>query len=139
MICAPAARMKFMAKSVYEPCGVRVNDRYLLLIFLAQLPIAVGLVLESLGLAEKRNTRFGKLSGGQKQRLSIALALVGNPEVAILDELTTGLDPNARRETWDFIEGIRERGVTVILCPLPAGDGLGHAIRDRLEKAAKPK
>jgi ABC-2 type transport system ATP-binding protein len=71
--------------------------------------------LESLGLAEKRNTRFGKLSGGQKQRLSIALALVGNPEVAILDELTTGLDPNARRETWDLIEGIRERGVTVVL------------------------
>jgi ABC-2 type transport system ATP-binding protein len=72
-------------------------------------------LLESLGLAEKRNTRFGKLSGGQKQRLSIALALVGNPEVAILDELTTGLDPHARRETWDLIEGIRERGVTVLL------------------------
>src|SRR3984893_14955356 len=72
-------------------------------------------LLESLGLAEKRNTRFGKLSGGQKQRLSIALALVGNPEVAILDELTTGLDPHARRETWELIEGIRERGVTVVL------------------------
>jgi ABC-2 type transport system ATP-binding protein len=72
-------------------------------------------LLESLGLAEKRNTRFGKLSGGQKQRLSIALALVGNPEVAILDELTTGLDPHARRETWELIEGIRERGVTVLL------------------------
>jgi ABC-2 type transport system ATP-binding protein len=78
-------------------------------------PAEWGRLLESLGLAEKRNTRFGKLSGGQKQRLSIALALVGNPEVAILDELTTGLDPHARRETWDFIEGIRERGVTVVL------------------------
>jgi ABC-2 type transport system ATP-binding protein len=78
-------------------------------------PADWGRLLESLGLAEKRNTRFGKLSGGQKQRLSIALALVGNPEVAILDELTTGLDPHARRETWDFIEGIRERGVTVVL------------------------
>jgi ABC-2 type transport system ATP-binding protein len=78
-------------------------------------PAEWGRLLDSLGLAEKRNTRFGKLSGGQKQRLSIALALVGNPEVAILDELTTGLDPHARRETWDFIEGIRERGVTVVL------------------------
>ena len=58
---------------------------------------------------------FGKLSGGQKQRLSIALALVGNPEVAVLDELTTGLDPQARRDTWELIEQIRDRGVTVVL------------------------
>ena len=72
-------------------------------------------LMEALGLADKRNTRFGKLSGGQKQRLSIALALVGNPEVAILDELTTGLDPHARRDTWDLIESIRNRGVTVVL------------------------
>ena len=78
-------------------------------------PAKWGALLESLGLAEARNTRFGKLSGGQKQRLSIALALVGSPEVAVLDELTTGLDPHARRETWDLIEGIRERGVTVVL------------------------
>jgi ABC-2 type transport system ATP-binding protein len=59
--------------------------------------------------------RFGKLSGGQKQRLSIALALIGRPRVAILDELTTGLDPQARRDTWGLIEGIREEGVTVLL------------------------
>src|SRR5215831_4073872 len=72
-------------------------------------------LLDDLGLAEKRNTRYGKLSGGQKQRLSIALALVGGPEVAILDELTTGLDPHARRETWDLIEQVRNRGVTVVL------------------------
>jgi ABC-2 type transport system ATP-binding protein len=72
-------------------------------------------LLDDLGLAEKRNARYGKLSGGQKQRLSIALALVGSPEVAILDELTTGLDPHARRETWDLIEQIRARGVTVVL------------------------
>ncbi|MFI6074712.1 ABC transporter ATP-binding protein [Actinoplanes sp. NPDC051343] len=68
-----------------------------------------------LGLGEKLNTRYAKLSGGQKQRLSIALALIGDPQVAILDELTTGLDPSARRDTWDLIEQIRDRGVTVLL------------------------
>jgi len=68
-----------------------------------------------LGLGDKLKTRFGKLSGGQKQRLSIALALIGDPRIAILDELTTGLDPQARRDTWDLIESIRDRGVTVLL------------------------
>src|SRR3954454_13911260 len=72
-------------------------------------------LIAELGLAEKRNTAFRKLSGGQKQRLSIALALVGNPKVAILDELTTGLDPQARRDTWQLIEDVRARGVTVLL------------------------
>lgn len=72
-------------------------------------------LLEQLGLAEKAKAQFGKLSGGQKQRLSIALALVGRPEVAVLDELTTGLDPQARRDTWDLIEGVRASGVTIIL------------------------
>jgi ABC-2 type transport system ATP-binding protein len=72
-------------------------------------------LLETLGLAERRNARFGRLSGGQQQRLSIALALVGNPEIAVLDELTTGLDPQARRDTWGLIEGIRDQGVTVVL------------------------
>jgi ABC-2 type transport system ATP-binding protein len=72
-------------------------------------------LLEDLGLAGKRDAKFGKLSGGQKQRLSIALALVGNPEIAVLDELTTGLDPQARRDTWELIEQIRDRGVTVLL------------------------
>jgi ABC-2 type transport system ATP-binding protein len=72
-------------------------------------------LIERWGLADKRKSAFGKLSGGQKQRLSIVLALVGNPRVAILDELTTGLDPQARRETWASIEQIREAGVTVVL------------------------
>jgi ABC-2 type transport system ATP-binding protein len=67
------------------------------------------------GLASKLGTSFGKLSGGQKQRLFIALALVGNPEVIFLDELTAGLDPGARRATWDLIEQVREGGVTVVL------------------------
>jgi ABC-2 type transport system ATP-binding protein len=72
-------------------------------------------LMDVLGLREKAKTPFGKLSGGQKQRLSIALALVGNPRIAILDELTTGLDPQARRNTWDLIQAVRDRGVTVLL------------------------
>jgi ABC-2 type transport system ATP-binding protein len=72
-------------------------------------------LLHDLGLVDKAGTRYAALSGGQKQRLSIALALVGNPEIAILDELTTGLDPQARRDTWDVVEGVRARGVTVVL------------------------
>jgi ABC-2 type transport system ATP-binding protein len=72
-------------------------------------------LMDVLGLAEKRDTRFDKLSGGQRQRLSIALALVGNPKVAVLDELTTGLDPQARRDTWALIEDVRDRGVTILL------------------------
>ena len=68
-----------------------------------------------LGLTDRMNTAFRKLSGGQKQRLSIALALVGNPEIAVLDELTTGLDPQARRDTWQLIEDVRSRGITVVL------------------------
>jgi ABC-2 type transport system ATP-binding protein len=72
-------------------------------------------LLDQLGIADKRNERFKNLSGGQKQRLSIALALVGNPEIAILDELTTGLDPQARRDTWDLIEDLKKRGITIVL------------------------
>ncbi|MBM2622379.1 ABC transporter ATP-binding protein [Actinoplanes sp. LDG1-06] len=68
-----------------------------------------------LGLGEKLSTPYAKLSGGQKQRLSIALALIGRPKIAILDELTTGLDPQARRDTWDLIESVRDRGVTIVL------------------------
>lgn len=72
-------------------------------------------LLAAVGLTEQVRMPYAKLSGGQKQRLSIALALIGNPRVAILDELTTGLDPRARRETWKLIRQIRDRGVTVLL------------------------
>ena len=72
-------------------------------------------LLRLLRLEEKASTRYVNLSGGQRQRLSIALALIGRPELAILDELTTGLDPQSRRETWKLIEGIRDQGLTVIL------------------------
>jgi len=72
-------------------------------------------LLEAWGLAEKRETAFGKLSGGQKQRLFIALALLNDPEIVFLDELTTGLDPQARRATWELVAAIRDRGKTVVL------------------------
>lgn len=72
-------------------------------------------LLEQLGLNEKRNAWFMDLSGGQKQRLFIALALINDPEVVFLDELTTGLDPQSRRAIWDLVRGIRERGKTVFL------------------------
>ena len=79
-------------------------------------PVADGeRLLEQLGLAEKRNAWFMTLSGGQKQRLFIALALINDPEVVFLDELTTGLDPQARRAIWELVRGIRERGKTVFL------------------------
>ena len=68
-----------------------------------------------MGLSDRRDVAFSALSGGQQQRLSVALALVGRPEVAVLDELTTGLDPRARRDTWEVVEAIRDRGVTIVL------------------------
>jgi ABC-2 type transport system ATP-binding protein len=72
-------------------------------------------LLEQMGLAEKRGAHFGKLSGGQKQRVFIALALVNDPDLVFLDELTTGLDPQARRAMWDKVRSIREQGTTVFL------------------------
>src|SRR5580765_2239018 len=72
-------------------------------------------LLEQLGLADKRGAWFMNLSGGQKQRLFIALALINDPEVVFLDELTTGLDPQSRRAIWDLVRGIRERGKTVFM------------------------
>ncbi|MFI7454567.1 ABC transporter ATP-binding protein [Nonomuraea sp. NPDC049714] len=72
-------------------------------------------LLEQVGLSAKRDTAFAKLSGGQRQRLSVALALVGKPRIAVLDELTTGLDPQARRDTWELVESVRDSGVTIVL------------------------
>ncbi|MCH8021923.1 ABC transporter ATP-binding protein [candidate division KSB1 bacterium] len=72
-------------------------------------------LLEKMNLAEKRNAAFNKLSGGQKQRLFIALSLVNNPELVFFDELTTGLDPQARRNMWDMVRDIQKQGKTVVL------------------------
>src|SRR6516164_8218174 len=78
-------------------------------------PADVSELIEVLGLAGKRKEYYRSLSGGQRQRLSVALALIGRPKIAVLDEMTTGLDPRARRDTWELIEGVRDRGVTIVL------------------------
>ncbi len=72
-------------------------------------------LLERMGLTEKKKALFGKLSGGQKQRLFIALALVSKPKVVFFDELTTGLDPQARHSMWEMVREVREKGCTVFL------------------------
>jgi ABC-2 type transport system ATP-binding protein len=97
------------------PPRLRVGEALELFASFYPTPLDPQEVLESLGIKQIQRVAFKNLSGGQKQRLSIALALVGNPKIAILDELTTGLDPEARRDTWALIERMRERGVTVIL------------------------
>jgi ABC-2 type transport system ATP-binding protein len=76
---------------------------------------AVDRLLDEWGLAVKRRSAFATLSGGQRQRLFIALALLGDPEIVVLDELTTGLDPSARRDTWALVRRLRDEGVTVVL------------------------
>ena len=78
-------------------------------------PVPWAQLADRVGLGEHLDQRFAKLSGGQQQRLSIALALVGRPRVAILDELSTGLDPRARREIWALVRELRETGVTILL------------------------
>src|ERR1700681_460194 len=78
-------------------------------------PVEGDRLIEQLGLSDKRNAWFMTLSGGQKQRLFIALALINDPELVFLDELTTGLDPQARHAIWDLVRAIRERGKTVFL------------------------
>jgi ABC-2 type transport system ATP-binding protein len=78
-------------------------------------PADVTELVEALGLAGKRKDYYRSLSGGQRQRLSVVLALIGAPKIAVLDEMTTGLDPQARRDTWQLIEKVRDRGVTIML------------------------
>jgi ABC-2 type transport system ATP-binding protein len=72
-------------------------------------------LLEEFDLTEKKKSYIGKLSGGQRQRLSIILALMANPEVVFLDEITTGLDPKSRRDIWEKIKSLKNRGITVYM------------------------
>jgi ABC-2 type transport system ATP-binding protein len=90
-----------MAK--YLDCSVRMG------------PANPQALAQVLGFGEKMDSYYETLSGGQKQRLSVALALIGQPKIAVLDEMTTGLDPQARLNAWELIERTRDRGTTVVL------------------------
>jgi ABC-2 type transport system ATP-binding protein len=94
---------------------IKVREAVGLWASLYKRPVDGDRLLEQLGLKDKRDAWFMTLSGGQKQRLFIALALINDPELVFLDELTTGLDPQARRAIWDLVRGIRARGKTVFL------------------------
>ena len=94
---------------------VKVREAVALWASLYRKPADGDRLIEQLGLGDKRNAWFMTLSGGQKQRLFIVLALINDPELVFLDELTTGLDPQARRAIWDLVRGIRQRGKTVFL------------------------
>ncbi len=97
------------------PDRLRVAEAVALVARTVDGPVDVAATLETWGLAPLRRRAWGALSGGQRQRLLLALALLGRPDVVFLDELTTGLDPAARRETWRLVRGIRDRGATVVL------------------------
>src|SRR5437588_3448216 len=94
---------------------IKVSEAVGLWASLYRKPVEGDRLIDQLGLSDKRNAWFMTLSGGQKQRLFVALALINDPELVFLDELTTGLDPQARRAIWDLVRGIRQRGKTVFL------------------------
>jgi ABC-2 type transport system ATP-binding protein len=97
------------------PEKIRVGEAAALYASFHEQPADWRALLDRVGLADRLRTPVKKLSGGQRQRLFIALALVGDPEVVVFDELTTGLDPQARRDIWELVEDVRARGVTVLL------------------------
>ena len=97
------------------PARLRVGEAMRLFASFYARPLEPGAILEGLGLADRKNVAYADLSGGQKQRLSIALALVGDPQLVFFDELTSGLDPQARHATWDLVRDVRARGKTVFL------------------------
>lgn len=108
-------RVGYQLQSTALPPALRVGEALELFATFYSLPADVTELLDLVGLTSQRRRPFGVLSGGQKQRLSVALALVGNPRVAIFDELTTGLDPQGRRDVRALIERVRDAGITVLL------------------------
>ena len=110
-----AGRIGCQLQESHLPDRMKVWEAVRLFARAAPKPVDVEEHLQRWGLEEKRNAAFGSLSGGQRQRLFVALALVSEPEVVFLDEMTTGLDPAARRVTWELIEAIRDQGTTVVL------------------------
>jgi ABC-2 type transport system ATP-binding protein len=97
------------------PARMRVEEAMRLFASFYKRPLEPEAILEGLGLADRKRVAYADLSGGQKQRLSIALALVGDPQLVFFDELTSGLDPQARHATWDLVRDVRAKGKTVFL------------------------
>jgi ABC-2 type transport system ATP-binding protein len=97
------------------PARLRVGEAVRLFASFYTRPLEPEPILAGLGLADRRKVAYADLSGGQKQRLSIALALIGDPQLVFFDELTSGLDPQARNATWDLVRDVRAKGKTVFL------------------------
>ncbi|MGZ6826281.1 MAG: ABC transporter ATP-binding protein [Mycobacteriales bacterium] len=95
--------------------GLRAGELLRLFASFHREPLDPDDLLERLGLVDVAGTAYRRLSGGQQQRLSLAMAVVGRPELVFLDEPTAGLDPQARRATWDLVQALRSDGVTVLL------------------------
>jgi ABC-2 type transport system ATP-binding protein len=108
-------RVGVMLQSGGAWMGVRAHEMLRHMASLHANPLDVDVLIERLGLTSCGTTSYRRLSGGQQQRLSLAMALVGRPELIFLDEPTAGLDPQARRATWDLIDELRADGVTVVL------------------------
>jgi len=113
--CKVQQRIGVQLQESALPDAMKVGEAFRMYSALYDAPAAWRDLMDEWGLTDYRRTRFASLSGGWKQRLFIALALVGGPELVFLDELTTGLDPVARRTTWALIRRLRESGVTVVL------------------------
>jgi ABC-2 type transport system ATP-binding protein len=108
-------RIGVMLQTGGIPTTARAADYLNVLARFYARPVQPAALLDRLGLAESARTPFRRLSGGQQQRLSLAAAIIGRPDLVFLDEPTAGLDPQARRATWDLIAGLRDSGATVIL------------------------
>ena len=103
-----------LQETVYQS-GAKVYELCQLFSSMYRTPLDYLQLLERFGLAGKAKSYVGRLSGGQRQKLAIVLALLGNPEILFFDELTTGLDPGARRELWDYIKELKSEGRTIVM------------------------
>ena len=112
---ALSERMGAQLQESALPARLRVGEAMALFASFYSHPLPSAALLDDLGLADRVRVAWGDLSGGQQQRLAIALALVGDPEVVFFDELTSGLDPQARRATWNLVSAVRDRGKTIVL------------------------
>lgn len=109
----PRIGVMLQAGGVYP--GARAAEMLALVAAYAADPLDIGMLTERLGLAKVASTPYRRLSGGEKQRLSLAMALVGRPELVFLDEPTAGMDPQSRHATWDIVDELRKAGVAVVL------------------------